>query len=125
MFPSDMRIPAPHFSRMLLRDFMISYRPVYPGDKGSPLREDIDNTVRLELAYDQNTFSLEAVSINYDYPSNILYSWKLEGLYEGWSHPVQSGGYSSRACPQATTPCVSVPSPMRRNTRCMRKEASV
>ena len=36
--------------------------------------EDIDNTVRLELAYDQNTFSLEAVSINYDYPSNILYS---------------------------------------------------
>ena len=37
MFPSDMRIPAPHFSRMLLRDFMISYRPVYPGDKGSPL----------------------------------------------------------------------------------------
>lgn len=91
MFPSDMRIPAPHFSRMLLRDFMISYRPVYPGDKGSPLREDIDNTVRLELAYDQNTFSLEAVSINYDYPSNILYSWKLEGLYEGWSHPVQSG----------------------------------
>lgn len=91
MFPSDMRIPALHFSRMLLRDFMISYRPVYPGDKGSPLREDIDNTVRLELAYDQNTFSLEAVSINYDYPSNILYSWKLEGLYEGWSHPVQSG----------------------------------
>lgn len=37
MFPSDMRIPAPHFSRMLLRDFMISYRPVYPGDKGVPL----------------------------------------------------------------------------------------
>ena len=73
---------------MCIRD---SYRPVYPGDKGSPLREDIDNTVRLELAYDQNTFSLEAVSINYDYPSNILYSWKLEGLYEGWSHPVQSG----------------------------------
>lgn len=125
MFPSDMRIPAPHFSRMLLRDFMISYRPVYPGDKGSPLREDIDNTVRLELAYDQNTFSLEAVSINYDYPSNILYSWKLEGLYEGWSHPVQSGRIQFTSLPQATTPCVSVPSPMRRNTRCMRKEASV
>ena len=51
------------------------------------MREDIDNTVRLELAYDQNTFSLEAVSINYDYPSNILYSWKLEGLYEEPSGP--------------------------------------
>ena len=63
------------------------------------MREDIDNTVRLELAYDQNTFSLEAVSINYDYPSNILYSWKLEGLYEAGAIRSRAGGYSSRACP--------------------------
>ena len=96
---------------MLLRDFMISYRPVYPGDKGSPLREDIDNTVRLELAYDQNTFSLEAVSINYDYPSNILYSWKLEGALRGLepSGPERADTVHEPA-PQATTPCVSVPS---------------
>lgn len=26
-------------------------------------------------------------SINYDYPSLILYSWKLEGFYDGWSRP--------------------------------------
>jgi signal transduction histidine kinase/DNA-binding NarL/FixJ family response regulator len=26
-------------------------------------------------------------SINYDYPSNILYSWKLEGFYDQWSRP--------------------------------------
>ena len=26
-------------------------------------------------------------SINYDYPSNVLYSWKLEGFYEEWSKP--------------------------------------
>lgn len=26
-------------------------------------------------------------SINYDYPSSVLYSWKLEGFYEGWGKP--------------------------------------
>ena len=26
-------------------------------------------------------------SINYHYPSNILYSWKLEGFYDQWSRP--------------------------------------
>lgn len=91
MFPADMRIPAPGFSGIRLRDFMISYRPVLPGGKDSPLREDINRTDRLELAYDQNTFSLEAASVNYDYPSNILYSWRMEGFRDGWSRPSQSG----------------------------------
>ena len=56
---------------------MIAYHPVYPGDDGSPLEKDIDETDRLELAYGQNSFSLDVASINYDYPSNILYSWKI------------------------------------------------
>lgn len=90
-FPADIRIPDPHYSRMFLRDFMISYRLVHPGEEASPLECDIDGTKRLELEYDQNTFSLEAVSINYDYPSNILYSWKLDGFYDGWSRPAQDG----------------------------------
>ena len=55
-FPIDIQIPEPHYSRLLLRDFMIAYHPVYPGDDGSPLQKDIDETDRLELAYEQNTF---------------------------------------------------------------------
>lgn len=91
LFPIDMQIPVPQFSRMILRDFTVSSRPVYSNEEGSPLIKDSDGTHRLELAYNQNTFSLEAVSINYDYPSNILYSWKLEGFYNGWSHPSTDG----------------------------------
>ena len=34
-FPIDIQIPEPHYSRLLLRDFMIAYHPVYPGDDGS------------------------------------------------------------------------------------------
>ena len=36
-FPIDIQIPEPHYSRLLLRDFMIAYHPVYPGDDGSAL----------------------------------------------------------------------------------------
>ena len=86
-FPTDIQIPEPHYSRLLLRDFMIAYHPIYPGDEGSPLEKDIDETERLELAYGQNTFSLDVVSINYDYPSNILFSWKLDGYHKEWSRP--------------------------------------
>lgn len=48
---------------------------------------DIDETKSLKLKYNQNIFSLQVSSINYDYPSLILYSWKLEGFYDGWSRP--------------------------------------
>lgn len=34
-FPTNIQIPEPHYSRLLLRDFMIAYHPVYPGDDGS------------------------------------------------------------------------------------------
>lgn len=90
-FPSDMHIPVPAFSPMLLSDLNISYQTMYPGDEGSPLETDINNTDVLRLEYEQNTFSLRASSINFDYPSNVLYSWKLEGFYEEWTTPSADG----------------------------------
>lgn len=32
-FPIDIQIPEPHYSRLLLRDFMIAYHPVYPATR--------------------------------------------------------------------------------------------
>lgn len=90
-FPSDMQIPQTVLSPMLLSDLRISYQAVYPGDEGSPLKEDINDTKELRLAYKQNTFSLRASSINYDNPSNILYSWNLEGFAKEWTAPAASG----------------------------------
>ena len=98
-FPTNIQIPEPHYSRLLLRDFMIAYHPVYPGDDGSPLKKDIDETDRLELAYGQNTFSLDVASINYDYPSNILYSWKIDGYHKEWSRPSQDNRILVRNLP--------------------------
>ena len=72
---------------MIFSDLRVFYQTVYPGDEGSPLEVDIDETKTLKLKYNQNIFSLRISAINYDYPSLILYSWKLDGFYDGWSRP--------------------------------------
>ncbi len=90
-FPADMQIPTPRLSPIVLSDFRISYQTVYAGDEGSPLTIGINQTEKLKLKYSQNTFSLKVSSINYDYPSNMLYSWKMEGFYNEWSRPSSEG----------------------------------
>lgn len=82
-----MVLPREYSSRMIFSDLRVFYQTVYPKDEGSPLVLDIDETKSLKLKYSQNIFSLQVSSINYDYPSLILYSWKLEGFYDGWSRP--------------------------------------
>lgn len=86
-FHKDMKLPRSYSSKMIFSDFKLFYQTIYPGDSDSPLNESINDTKVLELKYNQNIFSLQVSSINYDYPSNILYSWKLDGFYKEWSKP--------------------------------------
>ena len=79
-FHKDMKLPRSYSSKMIFSDFKLFYQTIYPGDKSSPLKESINDTKVLELEYNQNIFSLQVSSINYDYPSNVIYSWKLEGF---------------------------------------------
>lgn len=86
-FSKNMNLPRNYKTKMVFSDLCIFYQTVYPNDKHSPLVTDIDSTRTLRLKYNQNIFSLQVSSINYDYPSLVLYSWKLEGFYDGWSSP--------------------------------------
>ncbi len=86
-FSKDIQLPLNYSSKIIFSEFNLFYEPVYPGDANSPLQDDINNTRELVLNYDQNIFSLKVSSINYDYPSDILYSWRLEGFYDTWSRP--------------------------------------
>jgi len=88
-FAGTIKLPEGYSSRMVFSDFKIFYETVYPGEPGSPLKTDINDTRELYLNYGQNIFSLRVSSINYDYPSDVLYSWKLEGFYDAWSRPEQ------------------------------------
>lgn len=80
-------LPNRFKSKMIFSDFSILYQKVFPGEKNSPLTQDIDDTEHITLDYNQNIFSLNVSSINYDNPSNILYTWKLEGFYDEWTSP--------------------------------------
>ena len=82
-----MKLPRSYSSKMIFSDFKLFYQTIYPGDEDSPLKASINDTKVLKLKYNQNRFSLQVSSINYDYPSNILYSWRLEGFYDKWSKP--------------------------------------
>lgn len=86
-FNKEMQLPRTYSTQMIFDDFKVFYQTVYPGDPGSPLKELIDSTNVLRLKYNQNIFSFQVSSINYDCPSDILYSWKLEGFYDEWSRP--------------------------------------
>ena len=72
-------------------DCALEFPPKYPNDPNSPLTKDIDQIEKLNLKYMQNTFSIRVSSINYDYPSDILYTWQLEGFYDGWTTPSDEG----------------------------------
>lgn len=87
VIPEDVKFPNYVYTKMIFSDFYISFRPVYPGKKKSPLKKSIDNTDVLKLKYDQNTISLRVSTINYDSPGNTLYAWKLDGFYNNWTQP--------------------------------------
>ena len=83
----SINLPASFESKMVFSDFKIHYRDILPNHESSPLRNIIDETEEIVLSHDQNIFSLNVSSINYDCPSRVLYSWKLEGFYEKWTKP--------------------------------------
>ena len=76
---------------MVFSNLNIMYHPVHPMEKNSPLTKILDETNFIQLKYDQNTFSMDVSSINFDNPSSILYSWKLEGFYDQWTPPTSNG----------------------------------
>lgn len=64
-FPAGIKLPDYEYSKMIFSDFHISYQPIYPGEKDSPLEKDIDKTDVLRLKYGENTFSLSVFTIGY------------------------------------------------------------
>ncbi len=76
--------PESYKTKLTLSDLKIYYENVYPGFENSPLEKNLDDTNELTLDHDQRIFSIEVNSINYAYPSDVLYTWKLDGFYNKW-----------------------------------------
>lgn len=83
-------LPRTVQSKLVFNAFNIQYQQMKPGMEDSPLSKPIDETDAITLSHDQNIFSLDVSSINYDCPSRVLYSWKMEGFYDEWTKPSET-----------------------------------
>ncbi|MCB9211282.1 MAG: SpoIIE family protein phosphatase [Ignavibacteriales bacterium] len=58
-----------------------------PIDKNSVLKKSLLLEDKIELAYNQNDFSITYAALDFNNPSKIHYKYKLENHNENWSNP--------------------------------------
>lgn len=71
---------------LIWTDFKLLYESVKAGLKGSLLKTNINDTKKLGLKYNQNSFSISFSAINFTSPHRIRYSYILENYNEQWEH---------------------------------------
>jgi signal transduction histidine kinase/ligand-binding sensor domain-containing protein len=74
--------PAPvlNFSQLI-----IGSKEIFPGDDGI-LSAPIWKTEKINLAYNQNTFSLDFIALNYNSSEAIKYLYQLENFDNAWNN---------------------------------------
>lgn len=80
---------------LIFTDFKLLYESVKAGAKGSLLKTNIDDTRKIELSYNRNSFSISFSAINFTAPHRIRYAYMLEDYNEEWqySNTVRSVNY--------------------------------
>lgn len=74
----------PHKPIIQLTDFKIFNKSVYPNSQHSPLTQNINDTRKIVLNYDENTFSFSFVAINFNNTKLFGYNYYLKGVDKGW-----------------------------------------
>lgn len=70
---------------LVLDAFNLFNKTIYPNE--APLKKHINVTKYIELNYNESSIGLEFTGIDHSTPSNMKYSWILEGFDETWSKP--------------------------------------
>jgi len=83
-FPDSIRT-TPASGTLVLADLKINNQSVKPGVADSPLQKHISLTSKLELSYDQRSFVIDFVALNYSPSANYTYYYKLEGFDRDWN----------------------------------------
>jgi ligand-binding sensor domain-containing protein/signal transduction histidine kinase len=86
LFNPDQARDNPHIPPVYITGFRIYNKPIKVGDKNSPLKQHISETVQLELSYKQSFISFDYVGINYSHGDKNQYAYILEGLEEEWNY---------------------------------------
>lgn len=83
-FPDSIQTAAAS-AAVVLSDLKINNQSVKPGVEGSPLAKHISLTSELDLSYDQRSFVIDFVALDYSQSSNYTYCYKLEGFDKDWN----------------------------------------
>lgn len=79
-FQSDNRIPP-----LIITDFKIDNKIIKPGQAGSPLVRNINETTDLTLSYNQNSFGFSLSLLGLASPASNQCWYKLEGYDSTWN----------------------------------------
>ena len=76
-FADSVRLPHSYNSKILITRLTVNGHD----------RFNVHNLNEIELEHNENILAVTVGSLNFDNPSDIKYSWKLDGLDDGWSKP--------------------------------------
>ncbi len=68
---------------VVITDFQIFNKSVIAG-KNSPLKKNISHNDKIILSHDQNVFSFEFASLDYNSPQSIQYAYMMVGFDKDW-----------------------------------------
>ena len=68
-----------------LSDLKINNQSVRPGKTDSPLSKHISLTSDIELSYEQRSFMIDFVALDYNHSTQYTYCYKLEGFDNDWN----------------------------------------
>ena len=74
-------------AKMIFRDFRIFNKSIPYGQKYNNrilLDKPIFNTNKIELKYQENSFTIDFIALNYFFPERNVYAYKLEGFDNQW-----------------------------------------
>ncbi len=82
---------------LIFTDFELLYESVKAGMEGSLLKANIDDTRRVSLRHNQNSFSIAFSAINFAAPHRVRYEYMLENYNGQWerSNSVRSVNYTN------------------------------
>ncbi len=72
--------------RVVITDFLLFNRPVFAGDKNSPLKQSILDTRQITLSHNQSVITFEFAALNYTASEKNQYAYMLEGFDKGWNY---------------------------------------
>lgn len=71
------------FKNIVFSKFLLNHKRIFPGEN-SPLKMVPNLTKRINLKYDQNSFSMGFESVDFIEPESGIFEWKLDGFDEDW-----------------------------------------